>query len=96
MVRRRRIALAATASSVLVAGALTALALAVTSGSAGAAPSQQCSGTGTPVTCGWTSANPIDIALPLCLMTCVESTSIIVDRARLSTVSSIDETLHPT
>jgi ricin-type beta-trefoil lectin protein len=64
MVRRRRIALAATASSVLVAGTLTALALAVTSGSAGAAPSQQCSGTGSPVTCGWTSANPIDIALP--------------------------------
>jgi hypothetical protein len=48
MLRRRRVALAATASSVLVAGALTAAVLTVASGTARAAAADQCYGTGQP------------------------------------------------
>jgi hypothetical protein len=66
MQRRRRIALAATASSVLVAAALTGLALTVTAGSAGAAGVTSCQGTGAPVACTLTSVtvnSPSDIYL---------------------------------
>jgi Ricin-type beta-trefoil lectin domain len=66
MQRRRRIAFAATASSVLVAGALTALALTVTAGSAQADGVTSCQGTGTPVACSVSSVtvnDPSDIYL---------------------------------
>jgi len=66
MQRRRRIALAATASSVLVAGALTALALTVTASSARADGVTSCTGTGSPVACTLTSVtvnDPSDIYL---------------------------------
>jgi hypothetical protein len=66
MQRRRRIALAATASSVLVTGALAALALTVTAGSARADAVTSCQGTGTPVACsvsGVTVDDPSDIYL---------------------------------
>jgi Ricin-type beta-trefoil lectin domain len=66
MQRRRRIALAATASSVLVAGALTGLALTVTAGSAQADGVTSCQGTGAPVACTLTSVtvtSPSDIYL---------------------------------
>jgi ricin-type beta-trefoil lectin protein len=64
MLRRKRIALAATASSLLVAGALAALALTVTSGSARADTANSCNGIGSPVACGWTSSDPVVIAYP--------------------------------
>jgi hypothetical protein len=66
MQRRRRIALAATASSVLVAGALTGLALTVTASSARADGVTSCQGSGAPVACTLSSVtvnNPTDIYL---------------------------------
>jgi hypothetical protein len=67
MLRRRRVALAATASSVLVAGALTAAALTVTSGTARAAAADQCYGSGSPVSCGWTANDPVTVDYPTSL-----------------------------
>src|ERR1700690_2565307 len=67
MLRRRRVALAATASSVLVAGGLTAAALTVTSGTARAATADQCDGTGSPVSCGWTANDPVTVDYPTSL-----------------------------
>ena len=67
MLRRRRVALAATASSVLVAGALTAAVLTVASGTARAAAADQCYGTGSPVSCGWTANDPVTVNYPTSL-----------------------------
>jgi hypothetical protein len=74
MLRSRRIALAATASSVVVAGALAALALTISAGSADAANAGSCTGQGSPVTCGWTSADPLTLTDPSSIGLWAEST----------------------